>query len=371
MSRVRVVTVIDSLSPENLGGGERLAALVAMRLDPARFERALVSTRPSSGFLADEVRAAGVELLALDRRGPLDLREWRRLHRFLRGRFDVLHAHKFGSNVWGTLLGRLAGVPVVIAHEHSWSYEGGRLRRLLDRELVGRGADVFLAVSREDRRRMVEVEGVPAAKARYLAIGIPELPPPAGRDLRAELGIPAGAPVAGTACALRPEKALDVLLRAAVELPELHVVIAGRGEEEPRLRRLAHEPGLAGRVHLLGFVPPAGLADVLAGLDVGVSSSDREGSPLSVMELMAAGRAIVATRVGGTPDLIEDGVHGLLVPPRNPPALAAAIRRLLDDPALRARLGAAARERQRAELDLDVFVRRLEELYAELLSKKA
>jgi len=368
--RITVATMIDSLSPENLGGGERLAALIAMHLDPQRFERILVSSRPSTGPLREQVEAEGVEVFALRRTGRYDIRPWRELHGFLRCRsVDVLHAHKFGSNVWGTTVGRAARVPVVVAHEHTWSYEGQVLHKLLDGTVVGRGADIFLAVSREDRRRMIELEHVPEAKARYLPIGIEPPPRRTGRDLRAELAIPEGAPVVGTVCALRPQKRLDVLVDAAALLrerfPDLHVVIAGSGPEGAAI-----EARGAPNVHLLGFWPPSDVPDLLAALDVAVNSSDFEGSPLGIMEFMAQGRPVVATAVGGTPDIIDDGVHGLLVPRRDPRALADAIGRLLDEPALRDRLGAAGRERQAAEFDVRVLVRRLEGLYVELLEKK-
>jgi glycosyltransferase involved in cell wall biosynthesis len=99
-----------------------------------------------------------------------------------------------------------------------------------------------------------------------------------------------------------------------------------------------------------------------------VLPSKYEGSPLAILEYMAGGAPIVATAVGGVPELIEDGVHGLLVGPEDPAALAAGMQRLLEDRELAARLGAAAKERQRANFDLDVVVRRLEDLYLELYS---
>jgi glycosyltransferase involved in cell wall biosynthesis len=142
-------------------------------------------------------------------------------------------------------------------------------------------------------------------------------------------------------------------------------VIAGAGPERELLAARGVE-----NVHLLGFWPPADVPDLLAALDVAVNSSDFEGSPLGIMEFMAQGRPVVATSVGGTPDLIDDGVHGLLVRRRDPEALAAAIARLLRDPELCQRLGEAGRKRQAAEFDVRALVRRLEALYVELLAKK-
>jgi glycosyltransferase involved in cell wall biosynthesis len=174
----------------------------------------------------------------------------------------------------------------------------------------------------------------------------------------------------GAVAVLRPEKALDVLVAAvsllAAEFPHLRVVIAGGGPEEARLRALVRELGLDKTIMLLGL--RRDVADVLAAVDVVALSSDREGTPLAVMEAMAAAKPVVATRVGGIPDLIEDGVHGLLVPPRDPSALAGALGRLLRDAQLRKELGRRGQERQRREFDVGVAVQRVETIYEELVA---
>src|ERR1700744_3969238 len=148
--RPRVVTLVDLLSAH--GGAEQLALGISTHLNPEHFESILcVSRWPPTQTLAkrdtswrlafEQLEAAGVRFLPLRRRYKVDIAAWVRLVRFLRReRVDVLHAHKFGSNVWGTIVGRLARVPVVLAHEHTWSFEGQPVRRLLDRELVARGA---------------------------------------------------------------------------------------------------------------------------------------------------------------------------------------------------------------------------------------
>lgn len=364
--KLRVLTLLDSLFAQ--GGAERLAVQITLRLDPDRFERTLCTTRAweTPAFL-DELQDAGVKLLALERKSKTDVLAWRPLVRELR-RTDVVHSHKFGSNVWGTALGRVARVPVIVAHEHTWSFEGEPVRKFLDRELIGRFASVFLAVSQLDRRRMIEIERIKPAKVEFLPNGIPAFPEPSGRDVRAELGISPGAPVVTSISVLRPQKALHVLIEAAAVLAAeragLQVLIAGRGPQLDELQALIDARGLNDTVRLLGG--RTDVPDVLAASDVAVQCSDFEGSPLAVMEYMAAGRAVVATRVGGVPDLIEEGVHGLLVPPRDPGALAQAIGELLDDPARRAEMGERGRERQHAEFDLDAMVRRIEALYERL-----
>ena len=367
MRKLRVLTLVDK--PTVTGGAERLAAVVAMKLDPARFESVLCASRQTDEPLLDrELEEAGIGVLALGRRSTLDLLAWRPLVSLLRDGVDVVHAHMFGSNVWGTVLGRLSGVPVVVAHEHTWSFQGRPLRRFLDRELVARWADVFVAVSAEDRRKMIEVEGVDPAKIRLIPNGIPSPANGAVADVRAELGIEPGAPVLGVVCELRAQKALEVLFEAAAlllpEFPSLKVLVAGDGPERARLEEAALRLGVADTVLFLGIrrdVPA-----VLAAVDVAVLSSDYEGSPLSVMEYMAAAKPVVSTSVGGVPELLAEDVHGLLVQPRDPEALAEAVARLLRDPALAKRLGAEGRQRQQREFSLEAMVHRIEDLYEEL-----
>jgi glycosyltransferase involved in cell wall biosynthesis len=366
---IRVVTMIDRLAPS---GAEIFASRVAAQLDPSSFERILCVTRPSPEHLVRGLEEQGVRVVQLNRRSRVDVWRWWRLFALLRREgVDVLHSHKFGSNVWAALLALLARVPVFVAHEHTWSYEGQRLRRFLDRWLVARVADVVLTVSEADRRRMIEIERVDPRKIAYLPSGVGRHEPHGRRHVRRELGLPDGAPLVGTVCGLRPQKALDVLVRAAAPLsaqvPGVRVAVVGDGPMKQRLEELIGELGLGAVVALLGTWPHEDVPDFVEALDVAVSSSDFEGMPLAVMEFLAAGKPVVATAVGGVPDLIEDGVHGLLVPPQSPEALAGAIASLLRDPERGRSLGEAGRQRQRREFDFERMVRALEERYRDLV----
>lgn len=380
--RPRVVTLIDLLSSH--GGAEQLALDIATNLDPERFESIFcVSRWPTSPewqkrdtswrVAFERLEAAGVRFLPLRRRYKVDVAAWTRLERFLRReRVDVLHTHKFGSNVWGALVGTAARVPVMLAHEHTWSFEGQPMRRLLDRELVARAADRFIAVSREDRRRMTEIERIDPSRTLFIPNGVPAAPPPSGRDVRAELGIAPDVPVLGVVGLLRAQKAHHVLLQAAAELtgrwPELQVLIVGDGPERANLERLVAELNLQQTARFLGL--RTDVPDVLRALNIAVCCSDFEGSPLSVLEYMGAALPVVATEVGGLPDLIEPGLNGLLVAPRDPPALAAALAELLSDPRRARAMGARGLERRMAEFDIGVIVGRLEDVYRELLAER-
>jgi glycosyltransferase involved in cell wall biosynthesis len=376
--RIRVLTMVDGLGTS--GGGEGIARQIALHLDRERFEVAFCVTRWGREEEEDvagqvELGEEGVALYAVKRGGRFDLAPWRELiGTARRSGIDVVHTHKIGSNVWGALLSPLMGHPVFVAHEHTWSYEGNPTRVLLDRQLIARRADAFVAVSREDQRRMIEIEGVPPAKTRFIANGIPPFPPPTpGRDVRAELGIPADAPLVGVVATLRPQKALEVYVAAAArahaELPEaVFLLIGGEsdgGTNGERLAALAAEAGLGDSFRLLG--ERADIPDLVAALDVGALSSDFEGSPLSVMEYMEAGKPVVATRVGGLPDLIDEGVNGFLVDPQDPAALATALTTLLRDPARARQMGEAGRLRRREEFSIEATARRCGELYEELM----
>jgi len=375
--RLKVVQLTDRVGTH--GGAEHLTMQIAERLDPERFESIVCATRFSPSEqekqtvteAAEALEAAGVRFLGLNRHTRAHFWAWLPLIKLLRSeRVDVIHAHKFGSNIWGVVFGRLCGVPVVVTHEHGWSFEG-RAKMILDRRLIAGGSNAFVAVSREDRRRMIELEGIKPDRAVFVANGIPALPPPSGRDVRAELGIGPEDLVVTTVGFLRRPKTMDVLIEAAAKIvprfPNLKVLIVGEGNDRPVYEALIEKLGVGDTVKLLGL--RSDVPDLLAESDVAVLSTNSEGSPLSVMEYMDAGLPVVGSRVGGIPDLIDDGVEGLLVEPGDPESLAQAIGRLLDGPEEARRMGERGRERRRREFDIDVMVRNLENLYLELYAK--
>jgi glycosyltransferase involved in cell wall biosynthesis len=372
------MTLIDHA--DVVGGAELLAVHVAAGLDSTRFVSHLCASRsPREGIdpAVDEaialLRRADVSYHTLGRRRKIDAWRWGHFVSLLhRERIDVLHAHKFGSNAWGVLTGRLARVPVIIAHEHTRNdpYGSNRLRTLIDRELIARHSDAFVAVSDADRRYMIEVERIPPDSTVFVPNGAPDSQPTAGADARSLLGVAPGTPTVGSAGFMHRRKRFDLLVRAAdilrAEFPGLRVLIAGDGDERSEIERLVTQLGLGETVALLGR--RSDVIDLLPGFDVAVCCSDHEGSPISVMEYMEAARPIVATRVGGNSDLIEDGEDGLLVEPGDHRALALAIGRLLRDRELGRRLGTAARERRRREFTIAAMCRRVEELYVERLA---
>ncbi len=374
--RVRVVVLLDSLARP--GGGERLAVENAIRLDPARYERTLCLTRWEDAFrledpgrsLVDRLEDAGVRVLGLRRSGRFDLGAWRPLVQLLRDEeVDVLHGHLYGSNVWASLLGSAARIPAVVAHEHMWAYAGRALRPIVDREVIARLADAFIAVSEEGVRRMVEIERIPPAKIVLVPNGIAPVAPGDRAGTRRALGIDEDERVVGAVGHLRTEKAYEVLIEAAALMRErdarIRVVIVGEGPERSALEGLIDRLGLGSAVILAG--ERGDVPDLLAAFDLAVCCSDFEGGPLSVMEYMSAALPIVATSVGGLPELLGHGRWADLVPPRDPGAIAEAALRLLDDPARAGAMGESASEHVAAEFGVDAWARRLEGLYEHLL----
>lgn len=369
--RPHVLTLTDTIGH---GGAERIAEGLSELTDPSRFRRSLCVTRPighlsGAELSLERLRAVGVEVLLLDRRSRLDLRSLRHLVDVLRfERVDVIHAHKFGSNVWATVLGRALRVPVIIAHEHTWSFEGQQLRRFLDRNVVAKYSDAVIAVSEADRRRMVTEVGMPSERVVLIPNGIPGGVSGNAEAVRHELGFGPVHRVLAQTVVLRAQKAIDVMLSAMVLLreshPDVRLLVAGPGDPQP-LRAMAAQLGLSDIVRFLG--PRDDVPDILAAAEIGVLSSDFEGMPLAVLEYMAAGLPVVATDVGGVPELVCDGETGLLVAPRDPAALADSLRRLLDDPALARDMGERGQRRQQEQFSSEAMVSGVTDLYVRLL----
>lgn len=350
------------------GGAEVFTVGLASSLPRDRFDVRVCAGRSAKGFPVDLLDEAGIPWFSLGRTGR-DPRPFRRLYRYLREeRIDVLHTHMFGSNVWGTVVGRLARVPVIVAQEHTWSYEGQPIRKLLDGQLIGRFATRFVAVSEADRQRMISIEHVKPEKTAVIPAALVRRERATGRDARADLGIPAGAPVVGTVASMRAQKAHGVLVDAFAEvlrsLPDAHLVLVGDGECRRETEAHVQGRGLTERVHLTGN--RADVPDLISAFDVSALSSDYEGTPLFVFESMSLGKPVVATAVGGLREVIEDGRSGVLVPPQDPPALARALAGLLRDPARRESIAAAGRDRLE-DFTVERAAERFAALYEELL----
>jgi glycosyltransferase involved in cell wall biosynthesis len=355
-----------------LGGAERSMFMLLESLDRDRWRPALLledaddvePLRQRAAELEVPVRSVGPLPLGLEgaRRVP-------RLVRTLRGaRPDVFHAHMSSplADKWGLAAAVAAGVPAVLGTVQVISDHVPEPAALLQLRLLARGVDRYLAVSSAIAEQLVRDYRWPGEKIEvvYNAVDLDRVDRVPSSGLRDELA-PPGSALVITVARLSDQKGHPALLEAAAEIPGAVFALVGDGPEREHLQALAAELGVGDRVRFLGRRED--VPELLAVADVFALPSLYEGSSLAVMEAMAARRAIVSSRIGGTDELIDDGRTGLLVPPGDSAALATALRRLLDDLGLRDSLAAAAREEVERRFTRTRMAHRVEAAYAEVL----
>lgn len=355
-----VLMVVDSLQ---MGGGERHAADLAIALH--RRGVAVVVACSAGGFLAGGIEREGIEVCVLGEqvvKRRLGLRLAWQLRRLIHEhQVQLVHAHMYAGGA-ASVLALAGSVLPLVRTEHSEASWRGRWATLVGRLAYRRTAHI-IAVSEPIRQRLVERDGVPAERVTVIPCAMPEdslrQPAPAlPEKLR-------GRPLVGVVARLEPEKGVDVLLRATPRIldrrPECALVVVGDGPLRATVEDLAARLGLGGQVHFLGFRPD--VRALLPLLKVLVVPSLSEGAPLVVLEAMAAAVPVVASAIGGIPDQIRHDEEGLLVPPGNDAALAAAVLSLLEDPALARRYGEAARRKMEQEFQFEEMVDRIEGIY--------
>jgi glycosyltransferase involved in cell wall biosynthesis len=366
-ARIRVLWLIKGLGP---GGAERLLVSLAEVADHERFAYEAAYVRPDKDVHVPDLARFGVPSFLLGQEPGGGWRWPVRLRRLLVDRgYDVVHAHS-------PLLAAVARVearsivrgPVTVSTEHNeWPsfVLPTRLANAVTAPLDERRWSVSERVQDSmwsPLRRDVDVlvHGLPPSL--YAAVDH-------GRraEVRRSLGLGDDQIVALTVANLRPEKAYPVLFQAARAAAgrdaRLVFLCVGQGPLADELAALRSELGLGDTVRLLGY--RTDVPDLMAAADLFVLSSDHEGYPIALMEALAAGLPVVATRVGGVPEAVQDGQEGLLVRPGHPAEIADAVVRLAGDPALRARMSTAATERGTG-YDVTVACRALEAAYAEL-----
>ena len=335
-----------------LGGLERLV-LDLVREGRASGQKADVICLESPGRLAPAARALGASVVCVNKRPGIQPETAGRIRAALAAlRPDVVHTHQLGALFYA---GPVAGVPVVHT-EHGKAVDDRPRRRWLGR-VAGCFAARYCCVSQDIAAEVLARRIVPARKVIVVPNGIDLSRFHVGASrvgCRETLGIPAEAPVVGTVGRLSEIKRQDHLIRAfgraLGRAPEAHLLIVGEGPLGGELRKLADGLGFGDRVHFAGYQPRP--EEYLAEMDVFALSSRSEGMPLAVLEAWAAGLPVVATNVGGLPELIQDGQTGILVDTNDEASLAEALAGLIADPARARQLGDRGRRRVEADYDL-------------------
>jgi len=369
------------------GGTEGQVMNLVDRLDLSKFDVRFACFNRTGRFLPFlEARAIPVTPYTIKRFYDLRaLRQQARLSSDIRRqRVDIVHSYNFYGNVFAVPAARLARTPAVVASIRSMGEMYTPLQRRVHRH-VCRLADCILTNADAIRQSLI-AEGYDAAKIKVIRNGIDVRSfrgtADGGPRFRSAFALPADAPIVAVLARLGAIKGIEYFLQAAVlvarRFADARFVIVGGGtfvkngrdetlDYRRRLEVMAQRLGLDGRVVFTGA--RSDIADVLSQVAVSVLPSLSEGVSNTVLESMAAGVPVVATRVGGIPEAVEDGTSGLLVPARDPVALAHAIGLVLEDRDLARRLGRAGHERVARHFDLDSVVRQTETLYATLLER--
>ena len=370
--RTRVLWVVDHLGYAGaLHGAGRFYANILPRLDVTRFQATLCVLRKEESLQRYFSSAPfSVHYLERGRFDPLTLFDLIRLIK--REKTDILHLHGYGASNFGRLAGLITGVPrIVHAHDEDPYYPWHQ--RLADLVLSPVTSQA-IAVSETVKASCVRKRKIPAERIVVLHNGIPLQEFMKTISVRREqerehLGIAPFDRVVGTVGGLREEKGIAFLLKSAAQVlrlfPRVGFLIVGDGPLRAQLEALAARLDIRANVVFAGFRED--IPAILPLLDVMVMPSLTEGSPMSLLEAMAAGRAIVASRVGGIPEILEDQRTALLVPPKDNKALSQAILQLLSNPSKALYLGGNA-AREATKYDVKVVTRRIEGIYTALTS---
>ena len=371
VEKIRVAHVSASL---HYGGKENGVVNLVNRLDPAIFEN-YIFTYVRGGALARRVDPTRCRVVELGDKLGGDYRLYFKLARaFRRYRIHIAHTHSWATVMEGIIGARLARVPIIIHGEHGTMKTETKLHIQIQRALW-HSTDQMLAVSNVLRENLQRQFNFPKEKIRVIANGVDLSRFTLTRqsdDYKTRLGLPANALVFGAIGRVVPVKAYPTLLQAAKlifdEIPMAHLVMVGDGPQLEALVQLAEEYQIAARVHFLGARKD--VPEILRAFDVFVLSSESEGMSNTILEAMASARPVVATAVGGNPELVVDRETGLLVPPHDPPAMAAAIMKLLRDTELCRQMGWLGRQRVEEKFSLEVMVQNYANIYLEAFRRR-
>jgi glycosyltransferase involved in cell wall biosynthesis len=372
----KVMFLLTSLG---IGGAERQLVQLLRRFSRADFEPVVVCLK-EPGVLAAELVDLHIPVYNRLLSHKYDLRVLPRLISLIRKeQVHILWTRSLGDKMfWGRLAGKLARVPVILSSIHSMGKEEGQRSILgpLNRALTPI-TDRFIAVSELQKRFLIEEEGLPSEKivVIYNRIDLDRFRPTRRpKEVKHSLDIPDGVPVIGQVAKLRPEKGHRVLLSAVRQIQrqgaEAVILLIGDGPERPGLQEESNRLGLEKNIRFLG--DREDIPDLVNMIDIGsLSSYDYvETFPNAVLEYMALAKPVVASRVGGIPELVTEGVQGLLFQPGDAEAMASHFLFFLSQPERAAEMGRSGLNRIQTHFTLETSVQEIEQLFFSLLAEK-
>lgn len=389
MSDGTPIPVLHAITRLIVGGAQENTLFTAAWLDPARFRVDVLSgpQTGAEGSLIEEARAQGIHLTILPdllrQVSPLhDLRALASLTRFIReGGYTIVHTHSSKAGILGRLAARRAGAPIIVHTVHGWSFHDHmpaltrRIYILLERWMA-RFTHALVVVAENDIEKGLHAGIGRREQYHLIRSAIPlDTFDPAKVDriaARQALGLPNEAPVIGAIGRFSAQKNPLDWVRVAGMIgrarPDAHFLLVGDGPLRPQVKAALAQEGLTGRAVLTGIRRDT--PRLLAAMDVFMLTSLWEGLPRTIPEAQAMGLPVVANRTDGVTEAIQDEVSGYLCSPGDLQGMAQRALALVDNPVLRAEMGARGRAAALAEFDLQVMIKAIDELYERLLAKK-
>ncbi len=372
-TKIRVLQVIRQ---GQIGGGESHVLTLVNFLDQERFEPIVLSFTP--GPMVDRLRASGIRTYVINGKSPVNIPMWHQVKTLLKEeQIDLVHAHGTRAYMNTNWAVRQCRLPVIYT-VHGWSFHPDqsflvRNARVAAERVLTRWADMTITVS--DANHQTGQQLIKGFQSTVIFNGIDTKrfhPNQVFKDIRAEYGIPPGHTLVVFLARMTLQKDPITMIQAFKFIADRHqditLLLIGQGELDQDVRIAIEQNGLQDRVIRDGF--RLDVPDVLNASDVYCLPSHWEGQPIGLIEAMAMGKAVIATHVDGSKELVKDGVNGLLIDPQRPQQLAAAIERLHTDGQLREKIAAQAYQTIQERYDAASMTRQIEEAYLNVLHHK-
>ncbi len=372
MEKINILYVVASMK---LGGAERMAANLALGLNKSKYKVTFCAFEP--GPLSKELSESGIEVFIFRRKMRYDIfLLWKVLMLMIRKKIMIVHAHAFQQNCYAFPAAKITGVPLFVMSEHgSIEKQLAKKRRFYINKVFMNSADAFITVSNAHKNELVEFLKAPREKITVVYNGV-DITKSTGikstETIKKGLNIDLNTYLVTNVGNFRPVKNQGYFLQAAVQvlkkLPRTIFLLVGEGGMRSELEDLSKKLGIAERVMFLGSRED--VADILSITDVAAVSSSYETFGIAAAEAMAMSKPVVATAVGGIPELVKDKVSGFLVPLENPEKMAGRIVQLLEDKNLAESMGKAGRACIEKNFTLKLMIDNIDQLYQRLMAKK-
>jgi len=367
-----VLTLIDILHSE---GAENVAVNIAVNLKKSDDYVPIVCSTRGGGVLERVLYDNNVKYFCLNRKHSYQAYKFINLKKVIEEEnVKIIHAHKIGSNFWGSMIGKFWKVPV-ISHFHAHHALIKSRGSLVAAKLIGKLSQKIISISEYERQRLIEEEGILPSKIVTIHNGIEysKYKTTPSLDTKRKLGIKMDSPVVGIIAAFRPQKNHELFLLAAREIlkknKKVSFLLVGDGTTRKRAEGLASDLGIRENCLFTGYRDD--IPDIISIIDVGVFSSHWEGLPIAALEYMASSKPIVSTSVSGLSEVVKDNFNGFLVPPGSYDQLAHRINLLLETEDLALEMGKNGFSILKEKFTEEFMMKRVKDLYGEVLANES